>query len=92
MATVSESGLTPWFNPERAWFEAGFKRSQKGNLWRLWEQLTLSVYRDPVSGGYGWSIRDGETGPRFSKQRWDTEAEALLDLWWAVVELEATGS
>jgi hypothetical protein len=41
---------------ERVWFESGFRRSRKGNLWRPYEGLVLAIYRCSYSGGYGWSI------------------------------------
>jgi hypothetical protein len=39
----------------RAGFEASFRQSRRGNLWRTWEGLTLTVFaRD--DGRYGWCV------------------------------------
>lgn len=59
----------------RAEFKAGFKRSKKGNLWREYEGLNLSVFQRQ-EGGYDYSIAD-EYGPRYSQCEWETELEAL---------------
>jgi hypothetical protein len=56
-------------------FEAGFRRSKKGNLWRHYEGQTICVFtRD--DGYYGWSI-SGNDGNRFSKGGYQREEEAL---------------
>ena len=62
----------------RAEFEAGFKRSKKGNLWRRWAELTLCVFKR--GDGYAWSIADSE-GVRFSVGTYESEAEAIGGLW-----------
>ncbi len=39
---------------DRAWaeFEDGFRRSRKGNLWRLWEGVTITIF-ERSDGYYG---------------------------------------
>ena len=39
----------------RAEFKAGFRRSRRGNLWRTWEGLTLTVF-GRADGRYRWCI------------------------------------
>jgi hypothetical protein len=63
----------------RASFEAGFRRSRRGNLWRDWENVTLTIYRRKDAFGFGWCIADGEQ-PRFSSGRYETEEDALSAL------------
>ena len=46
-------------------FEAAFRRSRRGKLWRHWEGMTLTVFKRKGDGYFGWSISDSE-GPRFS--------------------------
>jgi hypothetical protein len=65
-------------------FKAGFRRSKKGNLWRNYEGVTLTVFRRPWDGGFGWSISDSE-GPEFSPGGFEDEEDALEALW---IELE----
>jgi hypothetical protein len=65
---------------EIAWeaFQAGFKRSAKGNLWRHYEGRTVCVFtRD--DDYYGWSIA-GNEGTRFSRGGYETEEDALASL------------
>jgi hypothetical protein len=62
---------------QAAWtqFEAGFKRSKKGNLWRHYDGQTACVFsRD--DGYFGWSI-SGNDSQRFSRGGYQTEEEAL---------------
>src|SRR5262249_31367689 len=59
-------------------FEAGFRRNSNRNA-RRWEGRTLTVFKQP-SGGYTWSISDGE-GVRFSPGSYDDEAGAIGGLW-----------
>jgi Resolvase, N terminal domain len=42
-------------------FRGGFRRSRKGNLWRVWAGLTATVFRRP--DGYAWCVA-GPAGPR----------------------------
>ena len=57
-------------------FEAGFSRSKRGNLWRHWRGLSLTVFRRPGDGWYSFAIA-GKAGPRFSRYPFETESEAL---------------
>lgn len=51
-----------------------WRRSRKGNLWREWDGLTVSIfYRNRR---YHWSIADGEE-TRFSKGMYADEQEAM---------------
>jgi hypothetical protein len=53
---------------------AYWRRSLKGNLWREFNGLTLSVFiRD---GRFAWSIADSD-GPQYSTLRYKTEADAI---------------
>ena len=58
-------------------FEAphAWKRSRKGNLWRNWRGVTLTIY-GRSDGWYGWVIAD-EDGPRYSPSGYETEAECM---------------
>jgi len=70
-----EAMLAAWaeFEDSAAW-----QRSRKGNLWRHWEGMTLSIYaRD--DGYFGWCVA-GEEGPRFSSGGYETEEDAMAAL------------
>jgi hypothetical protein len=55
LTTTHKDYDLPAFAEARAEFEAGFRRSRRGNLWRTWEGLTLTVFaRD--DGRYAWCI------------------------------------
>ena len=64
-------------------FKAAFKRSHRGNLWRRYEGRTLTVFKREGDGRYAWSIAD-ENGPRFSRESFETEEDALGNLAFAV--------
>jgi hypothetical protein len=65
---------------EREAFEVGFKRSRRGNLWRNWEGMTLTVFaRD--DGRFGWCIVDAEGDKRFSRKAYEDEEWAIGALW-----------
>ena len=57
---------------------AFWRRSKKGNLWRLWDGLNLTVFRRR-DGFYGWCIADDD-GPRYANQVYKTEADAMIGL------------
>ena len=60
------------FTDSTAW-----QRSKRGNLWRTWEGLTLSIFRRRgVDDLYGWSIAD-EDGVRYSRESFDSEDDAM---------------
>lgn len=61
-------------------FRDGFKRSKRGNLWRNFRGLTLTVFRRAGDNWFAWSIAD-EEGPRYSPHAWETEEEAIGALW-----------
>ena len=61
-------------------FESGFRRSRKGNLWRQYEGLSISVFLRRGDGWYGWSVADSE-GVRFSPGGYETEEDAMAALW-----------
>jgi hypothetical protein len=63
-------------------FRNGLKRSSKGNLWRTWAGVTVTVFRG--EDGFRFCIADG-AGPRWSEGAWLEEDEAVRALW---VELE----
>ena len=55
-------------------FVAGFRRSAKGNLWRQFEGLTVTVFkRDDC---FHWCIA-GPTDKRFSEFNYEDEEEAV---------------
>lgn len=60
-------------------FAAAFKRSRKGNLWRVWEGKTLTVFKRR-DGWFGWSIADN-AGAKFSPGGYGDEGEAIGGLW-----------
>ncbi len=57
---------------------AAWRRSRKGNLWRHYEGVTVSIFtrRDDMPG---WSIADAD-GTRFSHGGFFDEEEAMGDL------------
>ena len=67
-----EDALAEWaeFESPSAW-----KRSRKGNLWRRWNGLNVTVFKRD-DGYFGWSIAN-EEGPRYSPGRFETEGEAM---------------
>lgn len=72
--TRDSSSEAAW--AEREEFEQGFKRSKRGNLWRNWEGMTLTVFaRD--DGRFGWCIVDAEGDKRFSRGSYESEEDAV---------------
>jgi hypothetical protein len=69
----------------RSEFEAGFKRSKKGNLWREFHGLIVTVFRAKDTERFRWSISDPE-GVRFSDCSYESESDAL-----SAVESELEG-
>jgi hypothetical protein len=63
----------------REQFDAAFSRSRKGNLYRHWEDKTISVFRRG-DGRYLWSIA-GASGVRYSSCSYEEEEDALGALW-----------
>ena len=62
----------------RADFEAGFSRSRRGNLWRLFEGKTRTVFRRR-DDYFGWCIATDES-KKFSAQGYEFEGDALAAL------------
>jgi hypothetical protein len=68
-----------WAETMYGTFRRGFRRSRRGNLWRPWRGLTLTVFER--RGGFHWCIADGD-GARFSPwDGWQDEEEAIRALW-----------
>jgi hypothetical protein len=60
-------------------FRKGFQRSRRGNLWRTWRGLTVTVFGR--RGAFHWCISD-EGGPRWSPWRgWADEEDAVRAAW-----------
>ena len=51
--------------------------SKKGNHWREWHEMTLTIFKR--GGWFGWCCHD-EDGTRFSDRMFKTEKDALEDL------------
>jgi hypothetical protein len=62
----------------RAEFEEpdAWRRSNKGNLWRVWNELTVTIFRHR-DGGFAWCIVDAEGEKRFSKKSFEDEEWAM---------------
>lgn len=65
----------------RAWteFDRGFRRSCKGNLWRTYDGLTLTVFRR-TNGRFAWCMAETEDKRSYSPTSFDCEEDALYDL------------
>jgi hypothetical protein len=70
---IGEARMAAWRE-----FEAGFRRSQKGNLCRQFEGLTVTVFRRP-DDTFGWCIADGDD-VRFSPGGYEDEGSAMYAL------------
>jgi hypothetical protein len=57
-------------------FEGGFKRSQKGNLWRTWQGMTLTVFRRD-DDSFAWCVVDADGERRFSRGTYEDESDAI---------------
>jgi hypothetical protein len=60
------------FEEPTAW-----RRSQRGNLWREWDEMTVTIFQR--KGRYCWCINDGEE-TRFSRKGYETEDDAKIAL------------
>jgi hypothetical protein len=62
-------------------FAAGFRPSRRNpaNVCRTIDGMTLSVFRRPSDGRWGWSIASAG-GVRYSRRSWDDDDMAMLDL------------
>jgi hypothetical protein len=66
-------------------FASEFRVSAKGNLWRRYDNLLLSVFRSRW-GGWSWCISEEGEEPEFSKGRFKSQEEAISDLFRRVWE------
>lgn len=57
-------------------FEAGFHRSRRKNLWRNFEDQTLTVFQCQ-DGRFSWCVSGGRDDVRFSPEKYATEEEAM---------------
>ena len=53
-------------------FRGGFRRSRKGNLWRDFEGVTVTIFERNDGLGYGYCIANYQ-GKRFSQTPYSTE-------------------
>ncbi len=71
--------LTEYDAREAAWSEfvdpSEWKRSKKGNLWRHYEGLTVTVFCR-ADGLYGWSVADSDD-VRYSRRVCESEDAAM---------------
>jgi len=70
--------LLDYYEEERDEFAGGFRRSRKGNFWRQWGNLTVTVFKR-ADGYYAWSIADGD-GVHYSRSGHEEEGDALESL------------
>jgi hypothetical protein len=61
-----------------------WRRTAKGNLWRPYDGLSLTIFRR-ADGSYSWCIATEDEGPRYSTARFETEDEAIDSLCFEVV-------
>ena len=64
-------------------FVEGFRKSRKGNLWRKYDERTLTVFRSGED--YRWCLA-GECGPSFSSGTFETPHDGLDGLWFELTE------
>lgn len=60
-------------------FVTGFRRSKRGNLWRVYAGRTLTVFRR-TDGRWGWCVAD-DYGTDFSSGGYLETADAIAALW-----------
>jgi hypothetical protein len=65
--------------------EIFWKRSSRGNLWRKFLGVTVTIFRDKESGEYKWCISDSD-GPRYSHESFESEQDAIVSLGCEVIE------
>jgi hypothetical protein len=56
---------------------AAWRRSAKGNLWREWEDKTVTIFQR--KGLFHWCVADGEE-TRYSREEYETEDDARMAL------------
>jgi hypothetical protein len=85
-AGIGETTAKRWLREQPAILRrVSERRLRGGNLWRIFEGVTLTVLRHPKKGGFGWSISDSE-GPEFSPCGFEDEEEALEAPWFELTE------
>jgi hypothetical protein len=60
-------------------FERDWTSSKKGNLWKLWDGKTVSIFKR-TDGWWGWSYAAKNDRPRFSTGGYKTIEEAMEGL------------
>jgi len=65
----------------RADFESGFQRSKRGNLWRNYAGVTVTIFQRKGDGFFAWCIADSGGTKRFSSGGYESEESALSALW-----------
>jgi hypothetical protein len=72
---VIEDQLAAWaeFEEPDAW-----RRSKKGNVWREWDEKTVTIFRHR-NGGFAWCINDGDES-HFSQGSYEDEEQARTAL------------
>lgn len=73
--TRKQNGAKQWSE-----FESGFRRSRRGNLWRTYDGVTVTIFRRE-GGSFGWCIAVADDDKRFSSFAYETEEEAMESLW-----------
>ncbi len=69
-----EEALEVWRDFERP---SMWQRSRKGNLWREWDGVTLTIYRR--GRFFKYCVADGDN-KRYSARAYKTEKEAMTEL------------
>jgi hypothetical protein len=63
-------------------FKAGFRRSRKGNLCRLYGGKMLTIFPRRSDGYFAWCVAGAsDEPPSFSAGGYETEEDALSALW-----------
>ena len=63
-----------------------WQRSKKGNLWRHYGGMTLTIFEREGDGYYGWCLVENDDNKTFSEDACEDEAEAM-DAMWDEVEM-----
>lgn len=61
---------------DRQVFVEGFRRSKRGNLWREYDGLTVTIFQRGPDWEFGWCI-SGRSGPRYSRRSFASEESAV---------------
>jgi hypothetical protein len=60
----------------RKQFAAGFRRSRRGNIWRKYDESTVTVFKRDDER-FGWCISRSEDDVEFSPDDYASEEEAV---------------